>query len=138
VSAEHKPPLGGTTPSGVINWLAGGSRGQSSNTIVQHLTGLPACGRSGTSHPYDPDDLDRCLLLLSAVPLLRVCMPYMASCSPQWAALIERWEEIEASHLEEVGLGWSKAHSAPKTYALMRSILDPVRAQEAQGDRHGN
>lgn len=127
MSDKHTPPLQGTLPGGLIEWLSGGRRGMSSNTMVQHLVGLPACGDSGKSHPYDPDDLDRCLKLLAAVPLLRVCLPYMATCSPEWEALVARWEEIEASHLEEVGLGWSKARSAPKTYGLMRSVLDPVR-----------
>lgn len=46
----------------------------------------------------------------------------------QWAALIARWDEVEASHLEEVGLGWTKAWLAPKTYALMQEILDSARA----------
>ena len=111
----------------LIEWLAGGSRGSSSNTIVQCLTGLPAARDSGRDHPYDPDDLDRCLLLLEAVPALRPLMPQMGRVSPEWAALIQHWREIEKSHLDEVGLGWTKARSAPKTYALMRQILQAAR-----------
>lgn len=126
-AADHRPPLQGAQPAGLVEWLAGGSRGISSNTMVQHLVGLPAC-RGAQSHPHDPDDLDRCLRLLEAVPLLRVCLPWMSSCSPEWAALVEKWGEIEASHLEEVGLGWSKGCRAPKTYALMRSVIDGARA----------
>lgn len=129
MSAVHKPPLQGTLPAGLVEWLAGGSRGISSNTIVQHLVGLAACKGYSTSHPHDPDDLDRCLQLLAAVPLLRVCLPYMSSCSVEWSALVAKWEEIEASHLDEVGLGWKKAHSAPKTYALMRSVIGTARVQ---------
>ena len=128
-TAAHKPPLQGTQPTGLLGWLAGGSRGISSNTMVEHLVGLPAC-RGAPSHPHDPNDLDRCLRLLDAVPLLRVCLPCMASCSPEWAALIEKWAEIEASHLEEVGLGWTKAHRAPKTYALMCSVINGARAEQ--------
>ena len=119
------------TAPGLLEWLAGGSRGVSSNTIVTHLTGVYALGSYGSKdHPYDPDDFDRCLCLLDAVPLLRVALPYMAEVSPGWAALVDRWGDIEASHLEEVGLGWSKAKSAPKTYDLMRSVIDAARQRK--------
>jgi hypothetical protein len=49
----------------------------------------------------------------------------MAEVCPKWAALVARWDEVEASHLAEVGLGWTKSQEAPKTYALMDSILWP-------------
>lgn len=113
---------------GLLQWLSSGRRGISSNSIVQHLTGLDTL-RDGwrIDIPHDPDDLDRCLQLLEVVPLLRVMLPGMATASPVWSALIGRWTEIEASHLEEVGLRWTKAKSAPKTYALMRSVIDPAR-----------
>lgn len=112
---------------GLVEWLANGRRGVSSNSIVQHITGLQTLRGWGPDIPHDPDDLDRCLQLLEAVPALRLNLPQMATASPEWAALIERWAEIEASHLDEVGLRWTKAQSAPKTYALMRSVIDPVR-----------
>lgn len=115
------------TPPGLVEWLAGGERGVSSNTIVEHLTGWPALKDWRGDIPHDPDDLDRCLKLLAAVPLLRVMLPGMATHSPEWAAMVARWDEVEASHLAEVGLGWTKAKSAPKTYALMRQIIDAQR-----------
>jgi hypothetical protein len=77
------------------------------------------------SHPYDPTDLDRCLRLLETAPGLRQDLPKMAELCPKWAALVARWDEVEASHLAEVGLGWTKGQQAPKTYALMDSILWP-------------
>ena len=118
------------TPAGLVEWLAGGSRGISSNTIVQHLTGRPALADWRPDIPHDPSDLDRCLQLLAQVPMLRPLMPRMATCTPMWAALMERWDEIEACHLEEVGLGWAKAKSAPKTYDLMRSVIDAARKKD--------
>ncbi len=104
-------------------WLANGRRGISSDTMFTVLTGLDALGDSSPSHPRDPDDFDRCLALLHAVPELRPKLPLMAKSSPAWAALIANWDQIERSHISEVGLGWTKAHSAPKTYELMRTIL---------------
>jgi hypothetical protein len=106
----------------VVEWLAHGDRGMSSETMAFWL----AWGEKGNSrsHPYDPDDLDRCLRLLEQVPELRPLLPRMASVSDKWARLVANWERIEASHLDEVGLGWSKARRAPKTYAMMKEVLD--------------
>lgn len=61
------------------------------------------------------------------MPELRPRFERMASVSPEWAALVARWSEIECSHLDEVGLGWTKARSASKTYALMREVIDGAR-----------
>lgn len=106
------------------NWLACGSRGISSNTMFTVLIGVDALGGSHGSHPLDPSDLDRCLRLLDSVPELRNRLPMMADVSPQWAALIDNWVEIEQTHLNEVGLGWSKGGRAEKTYALMRAAIE--------------
>lgn len=78
--------------------------------------------KSGGDHPYDPDDLNRCLLFLEAVPEAREHMDKLREISPIWAKLVDRWAEVEASFLDEVGLDWCKARSAPKTYALMKSV----------------
>ena len=108
---------------GLFQWLANGKRGISSETMVQHLTGVDVLGDWHMSHPHDPDDLDRCLQLLEAVPALRQMLPKMATASPAWAALVAHWDDVEQCHLEEVGLRWTKACTAPKTYALMESVL---------------
>jgi UTP:GlnB (protein PII) uridylyltransferase len=103
-------------------WLANGHVGMSSKTMALWLAfGEPTQDRS---HPHDPDDLDRCLYLLKAVPQLRQVLPRMAEVSPVWAALVARWDDIERSFLDEVGLGWSHGHSAPKTYRLMREVIE--------------
>lgn len=111
----------------LINWLAGGRRGISSNTMVQHLTGLPTLRDWRPDHPHDPDDLNRCLLLLREVPLLRVILHEMSSASRAWASLIEHWEEIESCFLAEAGLDWCNGSSAPKTYELMRKAIDKAK-----------
>jgi hypothetical protein len=111
-----------------IKWLAHGSRGTSSNTMFSVLTGVDALKDWHPSHPHDPDDLDRCLRLLADVPELRAKLPLMAQQSPEWAALVENWDRIEQSHLNEVGLGWTKARTAPKTYDLMRSVIEGATA----------
>lgn len=108
------------------NWLANGRRGTSSNTMFTVMTGVDALGDSSPSHPHDPADLDRCLVLLHDVPELRAKLPLMAKASPAWAALIAVWDQLEALHIAEVGLGWTKSNSAAETYKLMRTILKTV------------
>lgn len=81
--------------------------------------------RGWPSAPSDPADLDRCLRLLDKVPEMRPHLHKMADLSSNWKKLIEKWDEIERSHLDEVGLGWTKGKSAPKTYRLMKVVLDP-------------
>ncbi len=110
------------TQKQVVQWLATGRIGASSKCMAMWL----AFGeRAGTYAPADPCDFDRCLKLLDKAPGLRPLIPKMAEVSKDWAALVPRWAEVEASHLAEVGLGWTKARSAPKTYALMATILRP-------------
>jgi len=104
------------TQKQVVKWLATGRVGSSSKCMAMWL----AFGERAEPYaPADPDDLDRCLKLLDKAPGLRPLIPKMAEVSKDWAALVPRWAEVEASHLAEVGLGWTKARSAPKTYDLM-------------------
>lgn len=105
----------------VIDWIATGEQGASSKCMAMWLafgkrTDYPA-------YPHDPDDLDRCLKLLSVAPGLRKRLHLMAELSPTWAALVENWADIEAMHIGEVGLGWTKARTAPRTYELMRRVI---------------
>lgn len=102
----------------ILNWFGTGSVGASSKAMALAVTDVKNDG----SHPYDPDDLNRCLLLLDAVPEIRQHMDKIAEINETWKKLIDRWEEVEQCFLGEVGLNWTKANSAPKTYELMKSI----------------
>lgn len=103
----------------VLNWIATGRVGSSSKTMAMAACGLPSSG----DYPSDPDDLNRCLLLLNAVPEVREHFGKIAALGVVWGRLIPRWAEIEALFLEEVGLNWSKAQSADKTYKLMKAVI---------------
>ena len=115
----------------VLNWIGMGRVGASSKAMALHLCGYPCDG----SFPYDTDDLNRCLLFLEAVPEARALLPNMATLNKTWASLVKNWDEIEASFLEEVGLDWCKANSAPKTYKLMKQAIDSANVT-GQGTRH--
>ena len=105
----------------VIQWIATGQKGLSSECMALWLAFDQRV--ADPHHPHDPDDLNRCLLLLQAAPGLRPELSKMAEVSSRWAKLVARWEEVEALFLEEVELGWARGDIAPRTYALMREIL---------------
>ena len=102
----------------ILTWLGTGQVGASSKAMALCIAGV----KGGISHPYDPDDLNRCLLFLEAVPEAREHLGKLRKLSPTWANLVDRWGEVEASFLDEVGRNWCKARSAPKTYDLMKAI----------------
>lgn len=113
-----------------LRWIATGRVGASSKAMAMTACGLP----SERDYPLDPDDLNRCLLMLQAVPEVHDHFDKIAALSPVWGRLIERWAEIEAIFLEEVGLNWSKGDSAPKTYKLMQDAI----GEDPSAVRFGN
>jgi len=105
----------------ILGWFANGSVGASSKTMATCIADLEV---KSVSYPWDPDDLNRCLLFLVWVPEARQHLNKVALLSDVWKRLIDNWEELEAMFLEEVGLNWCKAHSASKTYKFMSSIIE--------------
>lgn len=105
-------------------WIVDGRVGQSSKAIWSHMMGVAGAGdRFGVRYPLDPDDLNRCLLLLDLIPEWAPRMAEMAKYNTQWAGLAKNWGEIAECFLNEVGLNWCKAKSAPKTYAMMKRAM---------------
>lgn len=102
----------------ILNWFGTGRVGASSKAMALAVLDIKNDG----SHPYDPDDFNRCLLLLEAVPEIRQHMDKISAINKTWSKLVSRWGEVESCFLDEVGLNWRKANRAPKTYALMKDI----------------
>ncbi len=102
----------------ILYWFGTGRVGASSKAMALAAVGVPNDG----SHPGDPDDLNRCLMLLEAAPEIRDQMDRIAAISDTWAALVAQWDEIEQTFCDEVGLNWTKGNRAPKTYELMKVI----------------
>lgn len=105
-------------------WILNGRVGQSSRAIYCHMTG--AVDKYGYNFPYDPDDLNRCLLLLDLIPEWKPRMAEMSVHGKQWASLAGRWDELTALFLEEVGLDWCKGKEAraTKTYELLKQLQE--------------
>ncbi len=113
-------------PNGLMEWLANGRRGISSNAIVTHLTGINSMAGWGSSwnHPHDPADLWRCRKLLEQVPSLKDRLPEMSTLSPQWAALVSKWDQLCLTMDKEAPNWGDGTGSAPITYAMMRALID--------------
>lgn len=115
-----------TIDSKVLDWFVSGETGRSSETMAARLTGRTPPGHP-FNHPSDGGDLGRCLKLLDAVPELRERLPDMADVSPYWAALVERWDDLETAYHTK----------GADVYALMCSVLDPVEEKDRRVVRLG-
>jgi hypothetical protein len=112
-----------------VEWYLSGRRGASSMTMFRTIVAdVPEFRATGTAHPFDPADLDRCVALLDAVPEARAGLERMRAVSSTWNAMIDAWSELEtllAKEKEEAKDAESKP--APKTYAAMRALIDRQR-----------
>ena len=50
-------------------------------------------------------------------------MPEMARRSKVWARLVSRWDDLENSMRDEVGLDWEKGDTAERTYDLIQALI---------------
>ncbi len=107
----------------ILKWFATGRVGASSKAMACCLIDA----ETDYSYPLDPDDFNRCLLFLNAVPEARQHFDKLRLMSTKWAILIDRWDEIEQCFLDEVGFNWCKAKMAAKTYELIGDILKGVK-----------
>lgn len=97
--------------------------GVSSKAMAAHFSGV-TLAKWGMATPSDPSDFNRCLIFLKWVPECRDRLHELKAVSKKWAALVEKWDEIEACFLDEVGFDWSKGRNlhASKTYEMMHSL----------------
>jgi DNA-directed RNA polymerase subunit RPC12/RpoP len=107
----------------VRQWMQGKDTGMSSISLAKQFLGI---SENSPAYPHDPDDLGRCLRLIAIAPEVSTAVDALGMKHKVWAALATRWDEIAASMANEVGISWEKGHSAPATYALMRSIIQPA------------
>ena len=105
----------------ILVWLARGKVGIRSKVMACVAADIPI-ENIYQNTPYDPADLNRCLLLLDFVPEIREHFSKIAEVSDQWGIIIKHWSEIEKCFLAEVGFDWCKGGKAIKTYNLMKSF----------------
>lgn len=103
----------------LLDWYALGERGCSSECIARIVSGrqkrLPE--PRDVSHPLDPGDLRRCMLLLRLLPMGSI--ERMRGVSRPWTVLVEHWAELETLVYKEFESG-----AAPRCYERLRELLD--------------
>ena len=105
----------------ILNWIAEGEGvGRSAEAMALSVTG----NFKKKNHPYDPSDFNRCLKLIKKVPEIADNFDNVAKISATWCKLIDNWHDIESCFISEVGFDWCNGNKAPKTYALIKSIID--------------
>jgi len=107
-----------TVEERAARWIVDGRVGMSSKAIWAHMTGA---SMAKTRPPADPDDVNRCLLLLDLIPEWAPRMGEMVIHGGEWAQLAPIWPELASQFIEEAGLNWVKGATAPKTYAMMKA-----------------
>lgn len=128
-----QPSVAPEMQQSLMEWLAGGARGLSSDAIVSHLTGLRTQNDGRDDHPWDPADLRRCRLLLEKVPGLQQEFWRMATRSGPWAALVSRWQDL-CEEMDRESPEWRTGKGrADRTCQRMRELTEEGRcADEAR------
>ena len=108
----------------MLIWLATGERGLSAEAIFTRLSGIDIDATTPCAHPHDADDLRLCRLLLEAVPEFAGRIGEMSDVSRPWARLVKEWDAICSTMDAEIPTWHKSSGPAPKTYHLMKSVLD--------------
>jgi hypothetical protein len=111
----------------VLHWLLEEDVGMSSQVIAAVAVGHKVLKEK--SHPHDPAEFSRCLVLLSYIPEeeRRGVLANLAKLTPEWGALVKEWDIIETVFLKEAGFRWGLSDNASITYAVMHKVLSGVK-----------
>jgi len=83
--------------------------------------------------------MGRCLRLLALIPEWEPRIAEMGAFGPYWSALVERWTTIAHILAAETGPEYgSNMTPSPRTYRIMRKILDPIIDADSAVVRLGN
>lgn len=103
-----------------IEWLLKGNTGVSSKAMLSVAMGVNAY----KDHPHDPSDFYRCLILVKKMPEIREHFNQIAKTNDGWRIVIDNWDLIKKTLIQEVGMPWKRDQSATKTYQLMKNLLE--------------
>ena len=113
----------------LLKWYCTGERGMSSEAIARTAAGHPLGNGKDSRCPYDAADLRRCVLLLREVPeAFEHGVLVLASKYDKWAALAANWTQLERTLTGEIGQDLNLRVRTPRTYKLMRGLLEKVEA----------
>lgn len=107
----------------LLEWLANGEKGLSSETMAFAALGIIKRGFGGSryiDYPRDPSDLRRCTKLVAAVPwVLGEADSLLREQSAVWAELLDDWGYLTALLEMEAPSGM-----APLTWKAMKAAVD--------------
>lgn len=113
----------------LLRWYCTGERGLSSEAIARTAAGHPLGNGKDSRVPYDAADLRRCVLLLREVPeAFEHGVLVLAAKYDSWSALAANWTQLERTLTGEAGADLNLRVKTPRTYRLIRSLLDGVEA----------
>jgi hypothetical protein len=101
-------------------WIVNGEQGNSSKTMFAYFSGLTGYA---IYHPYDPDDFDRCHMLLEAVPEWRKDIKRLGVLSSEWKNLVENWDELTRMYLKNKETNWEQSKEIGM-YELMQKCIE--------------
>lgn len=105
-----------------VQWIVSDDTGMSSKAIWAHMMYAKRPSYCW-HHPYDPDDLGRCLRLLRLIPEWKSRIKEMATRSKEWGFLVTYWDNLAAMMDAECGIDWEKKREARDTYFAMKRVL---------------
>lgn len=117
----------------ILEWLAAGEKGLSSETIA--LTALGEMPKR-PNYPHDGADYGRCVKLLALCPDAQIGLDRLGKeGGPVWQALVPRWEDIRVAWEHDVALhnAGERDRKKFKCYDLMQSIIRPVETGVIRG-----
>lgn len=105
----------------IVEWLASGERGASSEAMLQAITGIP-CAYDPHAYPLDSDDFRRCLVLLEKCPELKDGMDKVAAISPMWKLFVIHWQSL-ADAMETSHPTWREVYrGSPQVTFMIREL----------------
>lgn len=104
-------------PKEALSWLEYGQRGVSSETIFGAITGIWLDDLRYP--PSDPDDFNRCSMLIKAVPEWKEKLHLVAKLSKEWEIVVQNWDKLEKLLEEHKAL---KGNDNYKMYRFMKSL----------------
>jgi len=108
----------------VLEWTAGDDVGISSQCMA-----FVSCGVKPKYKctPSDPADLNRCLKLVKQIPEIKDKFDQISKISNHWKSVIDNWDLLEKTFIDEVGFDWCNGRRAPETYKLMKELEKKVK-----------
>jgi hypothetical protein len=110
----------------VLNWLSDEDSDVGESSKCMAFTAVGNSSKYGWT-PSDPSDFNRCLKLIKEIPEIKLSFDKISSLNKHWKSVIDNWDLLEKTFIDEVGFDWCSAKSAPITYKLMHDLAAKVR-----------